>query len=155
MRAPSPSGSTVRTSPVVSTRPVNTSPLREPRADQDVVADLLGRVGQRTARGADQLEPGALDRTARLTAAGDDRRDEHAHLVDLAGVQECARQVRAALEQQRLDVARAELVERGADAGGLVLAGDGDDLGAGGRERLGAGARGGARADDDERRLVD
>src|SRR4051794_40082189 len=146
MRAPSPSGSTALTVPVASTRPVNTSPLREPRADQHVVADLLDVVGERPARGADELEAGALDRAPRLTASGDDGGHDHAHLVDLAGVEERARQVRAALEQERLHVARAQLVERRADTRRLVLAGHGDHLGAGRRERLGARARGRARA---------
>ena len=47
----------------------------------------------------------------------------------------------------------AELVERGADARGLVLAGGDDDLGAGGLERVGRQARGGARDDDGQRDL--
>ena len=65
-------------------------------------------------------------------------------------------EVRAALEQHRGDrrVERAELVERRAHAGGLVLAGGDDDLGAGVLERVGVRAPRGARDDDDERHLV-
>ena len=47
----------------------------------------------------------------------------------------------------------AELVERGAHARGLVLARGDDHLGAGGLERVGGEARGGARDDDDQRHL--
>ncbi len=73
---------------------------------------------------------------ARLRAPGQDRGDEDARLVDLAGLEERARQVRPALEQQRLDVARAELVERVLDARGLVGAAGDDHLDAGRLERL-------------------
>ena len=48
-------------------------------------------------------------------------------------------------------VERAELVERRADAGGLVLARGDDDVGAGHLERLGRGPRRGARHDDGQR----
>ena len=51
-----------------------------------------------------------------LRAAEHDRREEQADLVDLAGVEERAGQVRAALEQDRGDARRAELVERVAHA---------------------------------------
>src|SRR5215218_1788952 len=57
--------------------------------------------------------------------------------------------MRAALEQQRLDVARAELPERVGDARALVVAAHANDLDARGLERLRGGPRGGARADED------
>ena len=75
-------------------------------------------------------------RSSRVRAAEHDRRDEHARLVDLARLEEGAGEVRAALEQERLDVARAELVERVLHARGLVLAGGDDHVHAGGLERL-------------------
>ena len=47
------------------------------------------------------LDALALERVARRAAAEQQRREEEAHLVDLAGVEERAGQVRAALEQDR------------------------------------------------------
>ena len=76
----------------------------------------------------DALHALRLHRALRLAPAEHHRRDEHPHLVDLARLEEHARQVRAALEQERLDLARPELVERGAHAGGLVLAAGHDHL---------------------------
>ena len=76
---------------------------------------------------------------ARCAAADGDRRDEHAHLVDLAGVEERPGQPRAALEQHALDAERAELVERvGRRARASLPPGGHDDLGAGGPQRLDA-----------------
>ena len=76
-------------------------------------------------------------------------------LVDLAGVEERAGQVRPAFEHERGDgqVELAELVERVGDARRLVLAGRGDDVGARHLERLGRRAPRGARDDDGERDL--
>ena len=52
-----------------------------------------------------------------------------------------------------IDARRAELVERRAHARGLVLAGGDDHVGAGDLQRVGGGARRGARDDDGERDL--
>ena len=95
----------------------------------------------------------ALERVARGAPAHDQRREEQAHLVDLAGVEERACEVRTALEQDRSDLLGAELVERRAHARGLVLARRDDDLRAGGLERVGLLARRGARDDHRQRDL--
>ena len=67
-------------------------------------------------------------------AAEQQRGDEQAQLVDLAGVEERARELGAALEQQRGDPAAPELVERRAEPA-LAVAGDLDHLGAGVAQR--------------------
>ena len=90
----------------------------------------------------------------RLAPAEHDRRDEHARLVDLARLEEGAGQVRPALEQQRLDVARAELVERVAARGRASFCAGGDDhVDARDSSALQPRALGGARADDGHRHL--
>ena len=73
----------------------------QPRGDQQVVADALAVERQRAQRVGDALDALALERVARGAAAEQQRREEQADLVDLAGVEERARQVRAALEQDR------------------------------------------------------
>src|SRR5215208_5283490 len=120
--------SSARTTPFPATSPVNTSPLLEALDDQHVVLDALclHREGARARR--DVADAHALDGGPRLGPAEHQGRDEHARLVDLAGLEEGAREVRAALEQQRLDLARAELVERVLDARALVLAGRDDHV---------------------------
>src|SRR4051812_23317900 len=96
---PSCAASTVPTS---TTSPVNTaSPLLQSRRDQHVVVDDLDGGGQRLRGLGDRLGALALDRCPGLLAAGELRRDEPPRLVHLAGVEEGARQPRAALEQQR------------------------------------------------------
>ena len=50
-----------------------------------------------------RLDALALERVARGAAAEQDRREEQAHLVDLARVEERARELRAALQQDRRD----------------------------------------------------
>ena len=70
-----------------------------------------------------------------------DRREEQADLVDLAGVEERAGELRPALEQDRRDAGGAELVERGAHPRRLVLARGDDHVGAGDLERVGLQAR--------------
>src|SRR5680860_1158502 len=132
-RAPSPSRSTAATVPVASTSPVNisASPIPQPGDDQHVVVDALDG--------------------ARLAPAGEQRRDEHPRLVDLARLEEDAGEVGAALEQQRLDVARAELVERRADARRLVLPRRDDHVDPGVAQRVGLGPLRGARADHGHR----
>src|SRR5437762_8476035 len=137
-RAPSPSRSTAPTTPRSPIRPVNISsggasrgglsPLAQPGGDQDVVADLLAVECQRTHRLRYVLDATALQGVARGAAAQEQRREEQPDLVDLLGVQKRARQVRAALEKHRSYPLRAELVERRADARGLVLAGGHHDL---------------------------
>ena len=100
-----------------------------------------------------RLDALALERVARGAPAEQDRREEQPQLVDLAGVEERARQLRAALEQDRGDAGRAELVERRDDARRLVLAGRDDHLGPGVSSASVVGARRGARDDDGERDL--
>ena len=85
---------------------------------QDVVA---GRARHSSASArigvGDLLDALALERVAGAAAAEQQRRDEQPRLVDLAGVEERAGQVRAALEHERGDrlLERAELVERVGD----------------------------------------
>ena len=81
-------------------------------------------------------------------------RQEQPDLVDLAGVEERPGEVRAALEQDRGDAGGAELVQRRDDARGLVLAGGHDHVDAVGLQRVGGGARRGARDDDGQRDLA-
>ena len=132
-----------------------TTPAGAPRAARRRRPCSQSRVSARSASEM-RVDALALERVARRAPAEQQRGDEQAQLVDLAAVEEGARQVRAALEQHRGDrrVERAELVERRAHAGGLVLAGGDDDLGAGVLERVGVRAPRGARDDDDERHLV-
>src|SRR5680860_351392 len=100
------------TRPVRCTSPVNIrSPLSQPRADQHVVVDPLDLGVQRAQGVRDALHALALHGGLGLAAAGQDRGDEYPRLVDLAELEEAAGQVGPALQQQRLDVARAELVE--------------------------------------------
>src|SRR4051794_17896613 len=98
-RTPSPLCSTPRTSPRSWTNPVNTSPLPHAGADQDVLADPLGFHRQRPQRLRDALGALALQRVAGARAADHHRRDEQRDHVDLARVQERARELRAALQQ--------------------------------------------------------
>src|SRR5436190_18121347 len=129
-RAPSPSRSTAPTTPKSPIRPVNISsvrasreglsPLAQPCGYQDVLADPLALECQRTHRLRDVLDAAPLQGVARGAAAQQQGREEQPDLVDLLGVQKRARQVRAALQEERSDPVRAELVERRADAGGLV-----------------------------------
>ncbi len=121
--------------------------------DQHVVGDPLDVERQRARRLGDPLDALALERVARVGAADHDRREEQADLVDLARVEERARELRPALEQDRGDAGRAELVERRAHARGLVLARRDDHVGAGDLERVGLQPRGGAADDDGERQL--
>src|SRR4051794_3360235 len=153
MRTPSVVVSTEVTVPRSSTSPVNTSPLPQAGADQQVVGDLLAVEGQRAQRLGDLLDALALQRVARLTAADQQRREEQADLVDLTGVEERARQVRATFEQDRGDPIVTQRGERAAHARRLVLARRDRDLGAGGLERLHLRAVGGARHDDGQRHL--
>src|SRR4051794_12384152 len=153
-RTPSAVRSTRWTSPRSWTRPVNIrSPLPQARLDEQVLPDRLPVERQRPRRVGDLLDAAALHRVARSTPADEDRRQEQAHLVDLAGVEERARQVGAALEQDRRHAALAERHERGAHAGLLVLPRRHDDVRAGHLERIDRVARRGARDDDRERHL--
>src|SRR5215210_3412230 len=153
-RTPSAVASTAVAVPLSATSPVNIrrlSPLAHPGADQHVVGDPAALERERAGGLGDALDALALERVARRGAADHDRRDEQADLVDLAGVQEGARQVRAALEQDRGHAGGAELHERVLDAGRLVLAGGDDHVGAGGLEPVGGPAGGGARDHDGQR----
>ena len=118
-----------------------------------VVADPLDVEAERARRLGDALGALTLERVAGAGAAEHHRGDEEADLVDLAGVEERAGQARPALEQDRGDAVGAQLVERGADARGLVLPGGDDDLRPGRLERAGGQARGGPRHDDGEGHL--
>src|SRR4051794_26549952 len=119
-RTPSPVWSTRCTVPRSCTRPVNNgrSPLPQTGAHEQILADDLTVECERAHGVGDPIHASALQRVARGAAADDQRRQEQADLVDLAGVEEGARQMRAALEQDRGDVEGAELVERRAHAGG-------------------------------------
>src|SRR3954469_20877363 len=145
-RTPSPSSSTASTLPMPATSPVNIGlPLLEARADQHVVADSLDRHRLGAQGGADAVDARARNRGAGAAAAGHDRRDERVVLVDLAGVEERAGQVRTALEQHGLDVALAELLERRAHALRVGRPLHADHLDAGGLELAGGRAGGAAR----------
>src|SRR5215211_2098188 len=136
IRTPSFVVSTDVTVPRSSTSPVNTSPLLDARADQQVVGDLLAVEGERPQRLGDLLDAFALERISRLAPADQQRRQEQPDLVDLAGVEEGAGQMRPAFEQDRGDALVAERTERAAHARWLVLARGDDDVRAGGLERL-------------------
>src|SRR4051812_36519410 len=127
MRTPSVVVSTEVTVPRSSTSPVNTSPLPQAGADQEVVGDLLAVEGQRAQRLGDLLDALPLQRVTGLAAADQQRREEQADLVDLAGVEERAGQVRAALEQDRGHTFVTQRCERAPNARGLVLPGRDDD----------------------------
>src|SRR3954447_8954157 len=153
-RTPSEVWSTRWTVPRSWTNPVKMAlPLSQSRADQQILADDLAVECERAHGVGDAVDAAALERVARGAAADDQRGEEQADLVDLAGVEEGPGQVRPALEQDRGDAGGAELVERRAHAGGLVLARGDDDLRAGGLERVGVLARRGARDDDGQRDL--
>src|SRR3954466_6093529 len=143
-RTPSSAASRAPPAPRPAIRPVNTrSPLLEARGDEDVAGERLARERQRPQRVGDAVDALALQRVARGPPAHHERRGEQAALAARARVHERAGKVRAALEQDARDgrVERAELVERRLHAGGLVLAGRDDALGAGGLERVGRGRR--------------
>src|SRR3954468_3035312 len=153
-RTPSLVWSTRWTVPRSWTNPVKMAlPLSQSRADQQILAYDLAVECERAHGVGDPVDAAALQRVARGAAADDQRGEEQAHLVDLTGVEERAGQVRPALEQDRGHAERAELVERRAHAGGLVLAGGDDDLRAGGLERVGVLARRRPRDDDGQRDL--
>ena len=123
---------------------------------QDVAGDLLAVEGQRPQRVGDRStpSPSSGSRAERPPSSSGAMKRRSSSISPR--VEERARQVRAALEQDRGDrrVQRAELVQRRAHARGLVLAGGDDDLGARVLQRVGVRARRGARDDDDERHLV-
>src|SRR4051812_20535649 len=122
-RTPSAVASTAVTVPRSWTSPVNTSPLPQPGGDEDVLRAALALERQRARRLGDPLDALALDRIAGGGPAEDHRREKEPQLVDLARVEERAREPRAALQQDRRHAGRAELDERGAHARRLVLAG--------------------------------
>src|SRR3954452_22625033 len=95
IRTPSLVASTEVTVPRSSTSPVNTSPLPQAGADQQVVGDLLAVERQRAQRLGDLLDALALQRVARRAPADQQGCEEQPDLVDLSGIQERARQVRA------------------------------------------------------------
>src|SRR4051794_2511870 len=153
IRTPSLVASTEVTVPRSSTSPVNTSPLPQAGTDQQVVGDLLAIERERAQRVGDPLDTLAFERVARLAATDHQRREEEPDLVDLARVEEGAREMRPALEQDRGDRRVAERHERAAHARRLVLAGRHDDVRAGRLEVLDVDALGRARHDDGERDL--
>src|SRR4051812_36373441 len=152
-RTPSRVSSTRCTVPRSWTRPVNTSPLPQPGTHEQIVADPVAIQCERAHGVGDELHAAALERVARLAPADDQGREEQPRLVDLPGVEERAGEVRAALEQDRGHVAVAELLERRADAGVLVLAGGDEHLRARRLECAGLLARRGARDHDGQRDL--
>src|SRR3954447_19655007 len=155
-RTPSASSSTATTSPLAATSPVNISgsppppsPLPEAGRDQDVVLDALHLRAQRSHRVVDQLDALGLDRRLGVAPSGDERRHEEPGLIHLACLEEDACQVGAALEEDGLHIAVAELVERTAQTGRLVLARHDDHLDARHAERVGSDSLGRTRADQD------
>src|SRR5581483_11231984 len=121
------------------------SPLLEPGGDEEIVAQGLAVDGEGVRGLGDGLYALALERRAGRSPAQYDRRHKQAQLVDLSSVEECARQARTALQENRGDPGLAELDQGGTDASGLVLAGRDDHLGSVGLERVGGRARRGAR----------
>src|SRR5687767_12453781 len=83
-RTPSEVSRTSATLPRSWTSPVNTSPLLQPRGDQQVVADALAVERQRAQGVLDALDALALERVAGGAPAEQDRREEEPDLVDLA-----------------------------------------------------------------------
>ena len=81
------------------------SPLPQARGDQHVVGDALAVERQRAHGVGDRSTPSPSSGSRAVRAAQHERREEQADLVDLAGVEEGAGQVRAALEQDRGDAA--------------------------------------------------
>ena len=114
------------------TSPVNTAHHSFRRADTSRSSPTRLALQREGAHGlGDLLDALALERVARGAPAEQQRREEEADLVDLAGVEERAGEVRAALEQDRGDALRRRAARaRTAHAGLLVLAGRDDDLGA-------------------------
>src|SRR5688572_10275874 len=110
-RTPPPLRSTAATRALSCTSPVNTSPLLQPRADEQVSVDHLVVDVEGAARVGDARDALAAEDGQRVAPTGDDRSDEQPQLVDLVDVEERAREVRPALEEDRLDAARAELAE--------------------------------------------
>src|SRR5918996_4937 len=119
-------------------------PLLHPCASQEVVPDPLPFDGERSLRILHPLRAGSGDQ--RAPAAENARCGEEPQLVDLAGVEECARQHRTSLEQNARDLAPAELRQRRADAL-RARAADDDHLDAGVTEGLDSIARGAGRGD--------
>ena len=130
------------------------SPLPQPRA-RSARRPPIRSTSSASARVASAIRstPSPSSGSRALEPPSDDRREEQPQLVELARVEERARELRPALEQDRGDVGGAELVERRAHARGLVLPGRDDHLGAGGLERVGLQPRGGAADDDRQRQL--
>src|SRR5919197_829664 len=99
-RTPSVVALTSATVPRSATRPVNTAlPLPQPGRDQHVAGDLVAVERQCAQRIGDRVDALALERVACAAAAEQQRREEQAYLVDLAAVEECAGEVRPALEE--------------------------------------------------------
>src|SRR5207248_9410054 len=94
------------TRPRSATSPVNIagSPFLDPRRDEQVLADPLAVERHRPDRVRDRLDPFTLQWIASGPAAEHQRRQEQADLVDLAGVEKGAGQVRPALEEDRADL---------------------------------------------------
>src|SRR5580704_2301088 len=156
IRAPSSERSIPATDPTPCTSPVNTArlPILDARRHEQVLSDAVALERQRACRIRDRVHALALERIARRPAAQHHRREEQTHLVDLAGVHERTGEMRAALEQDRTDPVGPELVERRAYPRRFVLPSGHDHISAVSRERVGGGARGGARDDHGERHFA-
>src|SRR4029078_8070626 len=103
-RTPSLVEWTSATVPRSATRPVNNSlPLPQARGEQDVARHLPAVEGQGPQRVGDRVDALALQRVARPAAAQKQRSGGEPQLVDLAAVEERARQVGSALEEDRRD----------------------------------------------------
>src|SRR5687768_2930233 len=141
-RAPSPFASIDSTSPISCTIPVNItlppSPLTQTGPDQQILADRLVGHRERTQPLRHAAGTLALEHGACLGRPDEKRRHEQPQLVDLLGVEQRSGQGRSALDQQVLDLAAPELVERGAQALATIAAGGDQHLGACPLERVAA-----------------
>src|SRR5262245_38862566 len=117
-RAPPSPASTLTTFPSSPTMPVNISrsPLPQAGRDEEVLADLLVARRQRPDPLGDPVRPLALQQCPGVGGADEERRDEHPHDIDLAGVEHRAREGWPALHQEVLDLPAAQLIEGGAEA---------------------------------------
>src|SRR5580704_13100475 len=77
------------------------SPLAQPRGDEQILADARAVEGERAQGLRDALDAFALERVAGGAPAEQQRREEQADLVDLAGVEEGTGEMGTALEQNR------------------------------------------------------